>query len=166
MQGSLRFSLILQFASGAFFSNTMLMFFFSVLQATLNFRVVLLMKQLWITDLIFLNMRHFHGSGGCGYLMRLSSKQLYRWLGPSRGVGQVFWSYILTDNVGFFNLSSVIPIDEHELATNHMTKKCKNFMERVEAKIGNAKQTLFDGIDPAILYYSTNYYDDNFLPYG
>ena len=29
-----------------------------------------------------------------------------------------------------------------------MAKQCKNFMERVEAKIGNSKKPLFDGMDP------------------
>ena len=36
-----------------------------------------------------------------------------------------------------------------------MTKQWNNFMERVEDKIGNAKQTLFDGMDPDIVYYSS-----------
>ena len=47
-----------------------------------------------------------------------------------------------------------------------MTKQCKNFMERVEAKIGNYKQPLFDGTDPDRVYYSafgdTEDADDNF----
>ena len=51
-----------------------------------------------------------------------------------------------------------------------MTKQCKNFMERVEAKIGNAKQPLFDGSDPDRVYYSafgdTNNSDVNILTYG
>ena len=64
----------------------------------------------------------------------------------------------------------MIPIDKHELTTDHMTKKCKNFMERVEARICNCKQPLFDGTDPYRVYYSdfgdTSYDDDNVLPYG
>ena len=51
-----------------------------------------------------------------------------------------------------------------------MTKQCKNFMEHVEAKIGNAKQPLFDGTEPDRVYYSdfgdTKYSEDNLLPYG
>ena len=51
-----------------------------------------------------------------------------------------------------------------------MTKHCKDFMEHVEAKIGNAKQPLFDGTDPERVYYSdsgdTNDADNNVLPYG
>ena len=51
-----------------------------------------------------------------------------------------------------------------------MTKQFKNFMELLEAKIGNSKQTLFDGIDTERIYYSTFEYtdnaDDNLLPYG
>ena len=43
-------------------------------------------------------------------------------------------------------------------------------MERVEAKIGNAKQPLFDGSDPDRVYYSafgdTNNADVNILTYG
>ena len=43
-------------------------------------------------------------------------------------------------------------------------------MECVEAKIGNSKEPLFDGIYPEIVYYSafgdTKNADDNFLPYG
>ena len=42
----------------------------------------------------------------------------------------------------------MIPIDDHKLTTNHMTKQCNNSMERVEAKIGNANQPLFGGTDP------------------
>ena len=42
----------------------------------------------------------------------------------------------------------MIPIDEHELTTDHMTKQFMNIMELVEAKIGNAKQPLFDGTEP------------------
>ena len=63
----------------------------------------------------------------------------------------------------------MIPIDEHELTTDHMTKQCNYFMERVEAKIGNSKQPLFYGT------YQTEYFkvllgthnaDNNVLPYG
>ena len=43
-------------------------------------------------------------------------------------------------------------------------------MESVEAKIGNAKQPLFDGTGPDRIYYSafgdTNDADKNVLPYG
>ena len=43
-------------------------------------------------------------------------------------------------------------------------------MERVEAKIGNAKQPLFDGTDPERVYYSAfgeiDDADNNVLPYG
>ena len=46
----------------------------------------------------------------------------------------------------------MIPIDEHELTSHNMNKPCKNFMEHVEDKIGNAKKLLFDGTDPDILY--------------
>ena len=35
-----------------------------------------------------------------------------------------------------------------------MIKQCKNFMECVESKIGNSKQSLFDGTEPDILYCS------------
>ena len=100
----------------------------------------------------------------------LESKKLCIWLGPAHGVGQAFFSYILTDTGGFITRSLVIPIDEHELASDHMTKQFKNFMELLEAKIGNSKQTLFDGIDTERIYYSTFEYtdnaDDNLLPYG
>ena len=51
-----------------------------------------------------------------------------------------------------------------------MTKHCNNFMERVEAQIGNAKQPLFDGMKPDIVHYGafwgTNNSDDIVLPYG
>ena len=64
----------------------------------------------------------------------------------------------------------MIPINEHELTTYHMTKQCKNSMESVEAKIGNAKQPLFDGTDPERVYYSafgnTDDADNSMLPYG
>ena len=100
----------------------------------------------------------------------LKSKQLSILLGPAHRVGQVFFSYILNDTGGFITRSSVIPIDEHELTTNHITKQCNNFMEHVEAKIGNDKQPLFDGTKPDIVYYSafgdTNYAEDNMVPYG
>ena len=63
-----------------------------------------------------------------------------------------------------------MPKDDNELNTDHMTRQCKNFMEHVEDKIGNAKKPLFDGTDPGRGYYSafgyTNYYDNNVLPYG
>ena len=65
------------------------------------------------------------------------------------------FSHILTNTGLFISLSSVIPIYEHELTTNHMTNHCNNFMERVEAKIVNATQPLFDGTDPYRVYYST-----------
>ena len=43
-------------------------------------------------------------------------------------------------------------------------------MQRVEAKIGNAEQSLFDGTYPYRVYYSASwdndYSDDNVLPYG
>ena len=88
-------------------------------------------------------------------MMRASKlNQLCRWLGPSHGVGKAFFLYILTDTGRFITQSSVIPIDEHELTTDHMTKQCKNFMKRVEAKIVNAKKPLFDGTDPYRVYYS------------
>ena len=48
----------------------------------------------------------------------------------------------------------MIPIDEHELTTDNMTKQCKNFMERVKSKIGNYKQPMFDGMDPDRIYHS------------
>ena len=35
-----------------------------------------------------------------------------------------------------------------------MTKQCNNFMERVEAKISNAKQHLFYGTEPDRVCYS------------
>ena len=35
-----------------------------------------------------------------------------------------------------------------------MTKQCNNVMEQVEAKIGNAKQPLFDDTEPDRVYYS------------
>ena len=64
----------------------------------------------------------------------------------------------------------MITIDEHEPITNNMTKQCKNFMERVEDKIGNAKKPLFDGKNPEIVYYSAfGDIDDaaeNVLTYG
>ena len=46
MQGSLFFSLIIQFASVDFVMNTPLVLFTSVLQVALNYRIVLLTKQL------------------------------------------------------------------------------------------------------------------------
>ena len=49
----------------------------------------------------------------------------------------------------------MIPIDEHELAINHMTKQYKNFIKRVEVKIVNSKQPLFDDMDIGRVYYST-----------
>ena len=33
-----------------------------------------------------------------------------------------------------------------------MTKQCNNFMERMEAKIGNYNQPLFDGMHPDRVY--------------
>ena len=100
----------------------------------------------------------------------IKSKQLCRWLGPANGFGKEFFSYILNNAGGFITQSSVIPIDDHELTTDHITKQCKNFMERVEYKIKNAKQPLFDSTEPDIIYYSafgdTNDVDDNVLPYG
>ena len=43
-------------------------------------------------------------------------------------------------------------------------------MERVEDKIGNAKQALFDGTYPERIYYSdfgdTKNSEENLLPYG
>ena len=43
-------------------------------------------------------------------------------------------------------------------------------MERVEAKIGNSKKTLFDGTEPDRVYWSdfgdTDNADDNMFPYG
>ena len=47
----------------------------------------------------------------------------------------IFFSYILTNPGVFITQLSVIPIDEHELTTDHMTKKYKNSMERVEDKL-------------------------------
>ena len=64
----------------------------------------------------------------------------------------------------------MIPIDEHELTTNHMTKQCDNSMERFEAKIENDHQPLFDRTDPDRLHCSafgdSDDDDDNVLPYG
>ena len=64
----------------------------------------------------------------------------------------------------------MITIDEHELTSDHMTKQCNNFMDRVEAKIGNSNQPLFDDTDKDIVYYSAfgdnGDADDNFLHYG
>ena len=65
----------------------------------------------------------------------LKSEQLRKWLGPACGVAQKFFSYILTDNGGFINRSSVIQIDEHELTTDHMNKQRNNLIEHVEAKL-------------------------------
>ena len=51
-----------------------------------------------------------------------------------------------------------------------MTKQCNHFMERVESKIGNAKQTLFYGTYSDRAYYSRfgdiDNADNNVLPYG
>ena len=51
-----------------------------------------------------------------------------------------------------------------------MKKKCKNFMECEEAKIGNVNQPLFHGTDPYRVYYSafgdTKNSEDNLLTYG
>ena len=64
----------------------------------------------------------------------------------------------------------MITIDENELTSDHITKHCENFMERVEAKIGNTKQHLFDGTNPDRLYCSdfgdTGDDDANMLHYG
>ena len=64
----------------------------------------------------------------------------------------------------------MIPVDENELTSYHMTKQCNNFMEILEAKTGNSKQPTFDGTDPEIVYYiafgDTDDSDDNVLPYG
>ena len=100
----------------------------------------------------------------------LKSKQLSILLGPVHRVGQVFFSYILNDTGGFITRSSVIPIYEHELTTNHITKQCNNFMEPSEDKIGNGNQPLFDGTDTDRLNCSTfgdtgNAYN-NLLSYG
>ena len=51
---------ILQFASGAFVNNALLIFFPFVLQVTLNFRPGILMKQLLIIHLIFWYNVIFH----------------------------------------------------------------------------------------------------------
>ena len=48
----------------------------------------------------------------------------------------------------------MIPIYENERTTDNIKKQCKNFIERVEAKIGNSKQPLFDGTDTYRVYYS------------
>ena len=64
----------------------------------------------------------------------------------------IFLFYVLTDTGGFITQSSVIPIDDRKLIYDHVTKKCKNFMERVKAKIVNCKQPLFDGKDPDRIY--------------
>ena len=51
-----------------------------------------------------------------------------------------------------------------------MTKQCNNFMERMEAKIGNYNQPLFDGMHPDRVYcgafWYTNDADDSLLTYG
>ena len=51
-----------------------------------------------------------------------------------------------------------------------MNKQCKNFMERVNTKIGNSKPPLFDSTDTYRVYYSdfgeNNGADDNVLPQG
>ena len=64
----------------------------------------------------------------------------------------------------------MIPIDEHKLTTDNITKQCKNFMEHVQDKIGNTKKPLFDSTEPDRVYYSasrdTNDVDNNILPYG
>ena len=62
----------------------------------------------------------------------------------------------------------MIPIDEHELTTDNMTKYCKNFIKNVVAKIGDSKQPLFGVTDPERVYYSdfgyTKNVDDKILP--
>ena len=64
----------------------------------------------------------------------------------------------------------MIPIYEHELTSDHMTKQCKNSMEGVKGKIGNYKQPLFDGMEPDTLDYTdfgdTGDAEDSVLPYG
>ena len=64
----------------------------------------------------------------------------------------------------------MIPIDDHKLTTNNMIKQSINLMENVEAKIGNAKQPLFDCTEPYKAYYSdfgdTDDDEKNVLPYG
>ena len=72
IQGSLCLIYILQLSSGYFVTNTLLVLIPSMLQVDLNFRSILLMKQLWITHLIFLNMSRFYGSNGRGSMMRTS----------------------------------------------------------------------------------------------
>ena len=77
MQGRVCLSRIIQFASDDFVTNIPLILFTYRILVALNLRSGLLMKQLWITHLIFLNIHHFHGSSGCGSMMRSSKPISY-----------------------------------------------------------------------------------------
>ena len=97
-------------------------------------------------------------------------KVLCRWLGPAHQVGQSFCFWILKSNSEFIARSTVIPVPEHDLTSNEMKERRDTFMRSVEARIGNAKQPLFNLADPEHIYYDA--FDDDvngddiYLPYG
>lgn len=98
------------------------------------------------------------------------SKMLCRWLGPAHGIGQSFCSYILLDNGEFIARSSVTPVPEADLTTDHMKTQLSKFMINVENKIGNSNVPIYDVHKPTRLYsdlfYDDDDVDDNILPYG
>ena len=80
-------------------------------------------------------------------------KVLCRWLGPAHQVGQSFCFWILKSNSEFIARSTVILVLEHDLISDEMKERRDTFMHSVEARIGNAKQPLFNLADPDHIYY-------------
>lgn len=98
------------------------------------------------------------------------TKSLCRWLGPTNGVSQSFCSYILLENGSFIARSSVLAIPDSDLNASELQQQMKQFMTKVETKIGNSKQPVYDRANPNKIYYDLfmDDYDDVsvVLPYG
>ena len=83
-----------------------------------------------------------------------NSKDLVRWLGPAHHVGQAFCSYLLRDTAEVITRSSVIPVTDEEMETAAIQSLQNAFTNKVEAKIGNHRQPIFDPVNPDKIYYT------------
>ena len=98
------------------------------------------------------------------------AKSLCRWLGPAHHIGQAFCHYLILSNGQYIARSSVIPIPDHDLTSEDMRQRTKEFTASLEKHIGNYRQPSFNVANPAEIYSTVldvpDHIDETTLPYG
>lgn len=86
----------------------------------------------------------------------IREKKIGRWLGPAHKVGQSLCYYILNEDANYIARSSVVPIPAEEMTSDVLKLQMTDFTNRIESKIGNSKEAIFDPDLPCSIY------DDNY----